>query len=208
VARPSEFIAPSCSCSRGEEKGLIRHARNGCVECKNQLIVGNADRLRSFVFRIKLASEDTEDIFQQTICRALTKFQQFRGDSSFLTWLCKIALNEIRQLMRNRQRRRLISLDEDLLNVTYLSESTASALEVLCRADTERTVRLAVEALPYPFRSVVELCDFEGLSLHDVAQRLHLTLPAVKSRHFRARHRLVQTIESHLPARRVSRRLK
>ena len=109
--------------------------------------------------------------------------------------------------MRKRRRIHLISLDEVLLNVTHLSESNASSLEVLCRADTERTVRLAVETLPHPFRSVVELRDFEGLSLQDVAKRLHLTLPAVKSRHFRARHRRVQTIERHLPARSVRRRL-
>ena len=187
------------------EDGLIQHARNGCVECKNRLIVSNADRLRSFVVRIMFAADDTEDIFQQTICRALANFQQFRGDSSFLTWLCTIALNEVRQLIRKRRRIRLISLDEDLINVTSRSESTASSLELLCRADTQRSVRLAVEALPRTFRSVVELRDFEGLSLQDVAKRLHLTLPAVKSRHFRARHRLRRAIECQLPARRVSR---
>ena len=74
---------------------------------KNHLIEKNADRLRSFVARIVFASADSEDIFQETICRALIKFHQFRSDSSFLTWLCSIGVNEARQIMRKERGARL-----------------------------------------------------------------------------------------------------
>jgi DNA-directed RNA polymerase specialized sigma24 family protein len=57
-------------------------------------------------------------------------------------------------------------------------------------------VRRAVKALPPAFRSVIELHDFEGLSLQDTAKFLHLTVPAVKSRHFRARKHLVSLVDS------------
>ena len=146
-----------------------------------------------------LASPDSEDIFQQTICRALIKFQQFRGDSSFLTWLCTIALNEMRQFMRKQRRVLFVSLDEERLNGTYGNESFVSPLDLLCRAERQKTVRLAVEALPRPFRSVVELRDFEGLRLQDIAKRLHLTLSATKTRHFRARKHLVSTVGKGFP---------
>lgn len=199
MARTLGVVARSTSCGEIVEDRLIQHARSGCLECKNQLIETHADRLRSFVVRMMLASPDSEDIFQQTICRALIKFQQFRGDSSFLTWLCTIALNEMRQFMRKQRRVLFVSLDEQRLNGTYGNESFVSPLDLLCRAETQKSVRLAVEALPRPFRSVVELRDFEGLRLQDIAKRLHLTLPATKTRYFRARKHLVSAVGKGFP---------
>lgn len=196
MARSLGIVARSTSCTEMVEDRLIQHARSGCLECKNQLIERHADRLRSFVVRMMLASPDSEDIFQQTICRALIKFQQFRGDSSFLAWLCTIALNEMRQLMRKQRRVLFVSLDEEWLSGTYGNGSFVSPLDLLCRAETQESVRLAVEALPHPFRSVVELRDFEGLRLQDIAKRLQLTLPATKTRHFRARKHLARAVQS------------
>ena len=194
VAKFAEFGTRSCSCCREAEECLIQHAKTGCLDCKNRLIEKNADRLRSFVVRLMYASPDSEDIFQQTIYQALRNFQQFRENSTFLTWLCTIALNEMRQLMRKRRRVPFVPLDEEPLNASYRNKSFVSSLDLLCLAETRRNVHLAVAALPCPFRKVVELHDFEGLSLQDIATLLHLSLPAVKSRHFRARKHLVRTI--------------
>jgi RNA polymerase sigma-70 factor (ECF subfamily) len=142
------------------------------------------------------ASPDSEDIFQQTMCRALSSFRQFRGDSTFLTWLSSIARNEMRQLIRKQRRAILFSLDEELLHTSPPNGEFRSPLDLCCRAEAHRNVRRAVKALPQPFRSVIELHDFEGLSLQDTAKSLDLSLPAAKSRHFRARKHLVRGVGS------------
>jgi RNA polymerase sigma-70 factor, ECF subfamily len=199
LAKSSGSISRSCSTGGVAEDHLIQHARSGCLECKNQLIERNADRLRSFVVRIMFASPDSEDIFQQTICRALIKFQQFRGDASFLTWLSSIALNEMRQFIRKRRRALLLSLQEEQFRTSFRNEPNESPLDFLCRAEVRTSVRRALEALPSEFRRVIELHDFEGLSLQDTAKLLDLSLPAAKSRHFRARKHLVRAMGSASP---------
>ena len=118
LAKPVGCLARSSSCPEVTEDRMVRHARSGCLDCRNQLIERNADRLRSFLVRVMFASPDREDVFQQTICRALGKFQQFRGDSSFLTWLSSIALNEVRQFMRKERRLASLSLDEERLETS------------------------------------------------------------------------------------------
>ena len=174
---------------------MLQHARSGCLECKNRLIERNADQVRSFLIRLMFASPDCEDVFQETICRAISKFQQFRGESSFLTWLYSIAINEMRQFMRKRRRVILFSLDQEAFCTPYLEPSTSS-LDLLCRAEAQKSLRCAVEALPPAFRNVIELHDFKGLSLQSTAKLLDLTLPAVKSRHSRARKHLARTMRS------------
>lgn len=178
-------------CGEFAEEGLVRHAQTGCLNCRNQLIERNADRLRSFVVRTVYPSPEIDDLYQQTICRALAKFHQFRGDSSFLTWLCSIALNEARQMMRKQRRVVLSSFDEELLDKAFPSEEFASSLELCCQREARTKMRRAVRQLHPSFRTVVQMRIFEGRSLKDTAKCLRLTLAATKSRYFRARNHLV-----------------
>lgn len=109
------------------ESIVVHHANSGCSYCKDRLIGQNACRLRSFVNRITFGSSDSEDIFQQTICRALENLKQFRWDSNFLPWLCSIAHNEMRQLVRKQKRRIVISLEPHTFDPYALDRPTESS---------------------------------------------------------------------------------
>jgi RNA polymerase sigma factor (sigma-70 family) len=123
------------------EDRITQHARSGCLHCKNHLIEQNASRLQAFVGRMMSGSPDRDDVFQQTITNALRRFEQYRGDSAFLTWLCKIALNEMRQVMRKQRYRRHISIDEDTHEL-QLASPAPSSLRCLS------TARNTKESLP------------------------------------------------------------
>jgi RNA polymerase sigma factor (sigma-70 family) len=131
-----------------------------------------------------------EDIVQQTVLRALTNADQFRFESTLKTWLASIAINEIRQAYRCGWHRRTVPVMTDSFDVDRCQpvEFPDHAYEA-----NERNVlvRRAVSGLPEMYRSVIELCDFELLSLNEAARRLALTLPAVKSRRHRARQKLL-----------------
>jgi len=184
-------------CSSAEkvaEEDLVEHARNGCLTCKNRLIEQNTVGLRSFVFRMMFSSPEREDIFQQTVVRAIQKFHQFRGDSSFLTWLCSIAVNEKRQLSRRQRILKMYPLEDELGAIPYWHEDR-SAREASYNAAKLQSVRRAVETLPPSFKSVVELYEFEGRTLSDIASLLNSTVSAVKSRHFRAKRLLITAMQ-------------
>lgn len=134
-----------------------------------------------------------DDIVQQTALKALLNAHQFRFESSLKTWLSSIAINEIRQEYRSPWGRRAVSLTPEILkaNETQRSDFPHSAYEANEHAIG---VRQAVLSLPQKYRTVVELCDLQCLPLKEAARTLGLTLPAVKSRHHRARQKLERLV--------------
>lgn len=173
---------------------MLAYCPTDCLIFRDQLIEKNVHRLRAFVMRMRLPPPDAEDVLQQTLFRALTKFEQFRGDSRFFTWLCSIALNEARQAMRNQRSHLVIPLDNELLDRVLPSPESDTSFDLCRRAQQQVNVRQAVERLKPEFRTVVELPVFQGLSLKDTARRLRLSVPAAKSRFFRARQQLLRVV--------------
>jgi RNA polymerase sigma-70 factor, ECF subfamily len=131
----------------------------------------------------------TDDIVQQTILKALGHADQFRYESTLNTWLTSIAKNEVSQLYRCKWRMRSAPLVTENLegNRSLHTDSVGPNYEA---REREAFVRQAVSQLPKPYRSVVELCDLQGLTLKEAAARLRLTMPAIKTRHQRARIKL------------------
>jgi RNA polymerase sigma-70 factor, ECF subfamily len=130
-----------------------------------------------------------DDIIQQTVLKALVHADQFRFDSTLRTWLTSIALNEMRQVYRCKWRTHSAPL---------ITESVESAGSPLAQSphwtyhmrEREVLIRQAVSRLPEMYRCVVELCDLQDLPLKEAADRLRITIGAVKSRLQRARTKL------------------
>jgi RNA polymerase sigma factor (sigma-70 family) len=131
----------------------------------------------------------TDDIVQQTMLKALLHADQFRFESTLKTWLTAIAKNELRQLYRCKWQMYSVPLiTENLESDRSLQvESAGLKCEV---SEREVLIRQAVSRLPKTYRSVVELCDLQGLHLKEAATRLQLTVTTVKTRLRRARSKL------------------
>jgi RNA polymerase sigma-70 factor (ECF subfamily) len=144
--------------------------------------------LNRVVWGLTRGDEMADDIVQQTILKALLHADQFRFQSTVKTWLSSIAINEVYQVYRSKWRRCAVSLrTEDGNADRYVAELPKNTYEVKEQA---ALVRDAVSRLPPPYRSVVELCDFEHLPLKEAARKLGLTVHAVKSRRHRALQKL------------------
>lgn len=131
----------------------------------------------------------TEDLVQQTILKALVHGDQFRCESTLKTWLTSIARNEFYQIHRCKWRRRAVPLVTEHVEEygTLQVDSLSPAYEA---KERQAVLRQAVSRLPPSYRSVVELCDFQCLSLQEAAAKLQLTLAAIKTRRQRARRKL------------------
>ena len=128
-----------------------------------------------------------EDIVQQTILKALAHSDQFRAESTLKTWLASIAINEVHQAYRCAWRKRSVPLTAENLVSGHDFEPSKASYEV---RECEVLVRQAVSRLPNSYRCVAELCELRCLSLKEAAEKLHLTVPAVKTRRHRARNKL------------------
>ncbi len=137
---------------------------------------------------LALTRDDTEaqDLVQETLLRAFTRFSQLQEPGAALGWLRQI----LRSVFLNRCKsvRSARSREEKLLFETPLIGSDI-ADEALQRLEAE-AIRRAVERLPRDARQLVWLAHIEELDYKEIAERTHLTPPIIKSRLFRARQQV------------------
>jgi RNA polymerase sigma-70 factor, ECF subfamily len=173
-----------------EEVELIRKILGGRRELFEDLIAPHLTPLLRTVRATIGSRADVEDIIQQTTLKAFTHLEQFRFEASFRTWLIRIGLNEARQWQRKWASSRFLALDLSTLTQLPFADEGHSPLVEYQRSEAIVRLRAALASLPERYRLIIHLRYFEDLSLSEVARRLGLTIPAVKTRHLRARRKM------------------
>jgi RNA polymerase sigma-70 factor (ECF subfamily) len=133
---------------------------------------------------------DIEDIVQQSTLKAFTHLEQFRFEASFRTWLIRIGLNEARAWRRKCASSRILALDPATLTQVPVADESLSPWVQYERREASARLRNALAHLPDKYRIVILLRDLYGFTLSEVAGRLGLTIPAVKTRQMRARQKM------------------
>lgn len=144
---------------------------------------------------------DAEDQVQIGLLKGYEHLDQYHGDAEFATWLARIVANQCLMLMRVRRRARFLYLDE------VPSQPKAVPLELsadgpdpegeLGSRELAQVLRREIGCLPRLLRSVMLLRDVQELPLTEVADRLGISVPAVKSRLVRARTELRSRMTRH-----------
>ena len=148
--------------------------------------------IRSYVH----SEDDVRDIMQDAYVKAYTKLYQFNNQSSFSTWLIRIAINEALQQIR-KNKRILVNYGktERLENVFNLPDTNQMNPEKqTITTETRILVEQAVDRLPEKYRVVFMLHQVEGLSNPEIAECLKLTDSNVKVRLHRAKSLLKDEI--------------
>ncbi len=125
---------------------------------------------------------------QETFLRAYDRLETFNPDYRFKTWLLAIANNLGVDTLRRR--RETVEFNPET-HASVVRGPEAEALE----ADRSRSVQSAVATLPETYGVPLILRYSEGMSYAEIAEILDITIPAVKSRLFRARHMLGEKLE-------------
>ena len=151
------------------------------------LVAPHLSTLRRWVTSKVQNTHDVDDIVQQTLLLSFRHLTQFRFESSFGTWLCRIALNVIRGRIRSPDYSRTVYVEPEKLANFDLQDKRHSPLAALERKEVKARVHMAIAKLPSIYQEVIHMRDLRGLSIRETAASLGLTKPAVKSRHHRAR---------------------
>ena len=136
----------------------------------------------------------SEDVVQDAMVRAFRAFGQFRGGSP-RAWLFAIVRNCSRTAMAVPAALGETALTEDIAEQPDPAPTPED--EAVRRSEIDR-VRLAIEAIPEPFREAVVLRDLEDLSYAEIAQVTGVPIGTVMSRLSRGRSTLAKEL---LPAR-------
>jgi RNA polymerase sigma factor (sigma-70 family) len=176
-----------------EEAALIRKIVGGQPDLFGDLIAPHLTPLLRTV-RITMGGDaEADDIVQQTVLKAFTRLAQFRFEAGFRTWLIQIGLNETRQWWRKHTSSPFVEFTP-AAELLFADQSDSPLIECQ-RSETSAQVTAALARLPEKYRNVIVLRDLEGLRVSEVAVRLGLTIPAVKTRHRRARQKVAELLE-------------
>ena len=173
------------------EAQLIRQTLQGKPDAFSSLVDRTKDRLYTALYYAMGDAHEAEDIVQEAYVTAFVKLESFRMESSFYTWLYRIAFNL--RASRQRQRRKAASIERDL-HPADLPDPTDGPAESL--AGDERAVALtqALEALSVEYREILVLRELEQLDYDRISSILEIPLGTVRSRLFRARQQLREAL--------------
>ena len=173
-----------------DDRSLVAACRAGQTEAFGVLVRRYQDRLYPTIVRLVGSPEDAQDVLQDAFVRAYEKLDQFHGESSFYTWIYRIAVNLALSGQRKRLNRapRLSSSDRKAAMVEPADDSPdTDPCLTLQRLEREATIEAAINALAPEHRAVVILKDFDGRRYEEISTILKIPVGTVRSRLHRAR---------------------
>lgn len=139
--------------ARPDEAALLTRARAGDAGAIDALVRRHLRDVYAVALRVLNDRELAEDAAQDALVSALKGLGRFRGESSFRTWLVRIALNAAHTVARRRIRRHEVSLEvvaesavegDDVSTVAIRSREAARAVEMLDRLPAKQRMAVAL----------------------------------------------------------------
>ena len=172
------------------DQALLTAARRGDLDAFETLVKRHETVVYNLVRTLVGNRADVEDIAQEAFVRAYRFLKQFRGDSTFRTWLFRVVVNTTRSYQGRRTRQQKVWGDSGEGTAASLSErlpDPTSLEDTYLRRDV---IARALATLPADMRESLVLRDVHGLDYHEIAVAMDVPLGTVESRIFRARQRL------------------
>lgn len=178
----------------GQEE-LVEKAKAGEIEAFEILVNQHEKYIYNVILKIIFFDkEEALDITQETLLKAYLNIKKFKGNSSFKTWLYKIAVNCAMDYLRKR--------NIEIHNFTYIDEfddkvkDFKTPEDVVDKKLTAEILMKEINKLPIDYRVVLILRDIEGLTYEEISKIMNLNLGTLKSRLWRARNLLKERIKS------------
>jgi RNA polymerase sigma-70 factor, ECF subfamily len=159
-----------------------------------QAVLDHRARVYRYLLSMARDPDTAEDLTQETFLRALRGLGALRDRAALVAWLDRVATNVFLDWVRVEGRRRLAYTGEhDDEGASLIAEIPDHGMRVDRRveqAQMSQCVRGFVDKLPDDYRAVILLHDAHGLSSHEIAELLGVSVATAKIRIHRGRARL------------------
>jgi RNA polymerase sigma-70 factor (ECF subfamily) len=176
------------------DDALVREAKSGDMAAFEELVARHRDKVYARAFVILRNEDDALDVSQEAWVKVWRRLGQFKGDSSFATWVTRIVINLCLDQLRRHKRLQAESveqLEDDLGGVErqmpVVVENPTARME---RDEMRQQIDQALAQMTVEHRTALVLHAFEELDYKQIAQRMGCSLGTVMSRLFYARRKL------------------
>lgn len=185
-----------------DEEDIILACQSGDARAFEFLVNRYQKQMFNIAFRMTGSYEEACEVVQEAFLSAYRSIKKYRGEARFSTWLYSITVNQTRshlKAMRNRDFHEGIWIDDPPGNegvspaIQYPSRQMGVAEQVE-QKEIKDKVQECINALDNEHREVVVLRDIQGFSYDEIAEMLKVPDGTVKSRLFRARLLLKDSI--------------
>lgn len=181
-----------------EDQLLVERSKKGDREAFEHLVRLYENKVYTIAYRLMGNYADASDLAQDAFIKIYQALPNFRGDSSFSTWIYHITVNVCRDELRKRQRRPTVSLDDNSSennNNTYeIRSNDPGPEEMLDRSETQAMIQSCLNTLSDDYREIIVMREIQELAYEEIAEILGCSLGTVKSRLSRARQALKEKI--------------
>lgn len=177
---------------------LVRRVQAGERNAFDLLVRKYQHKVFAIILRLVNNHAEAQDVAQDTFLRAYRALPNFRGDSAFYTWLYTIAQNTAKNHLVAQGRRPPgddIAIEDaaQFENALRLRDNATPERELM-RQEMEQAMAGAVARLPEELRRAITLREVDGLSYEEIAAKMACPIGTVRSRIFRARDAIDQSL--------------
>jgi len=183
---------------------IVRRVQAGDVAAFDRLIEKYRERVYGIVYHMTSNREDAADLTQDSFIKAFQSIHRFGGQSSFFTWLYRIAVNSTLSHLRKARLRSFFSL-ERIDSEEPVAKEIVAALTDKTGVDRDTYVRElqeklndAMQKLSIKHRTVVTLFEIDGLSHQEIAEVMKCSVGTVRSRLHYAKQLLQSELQPYM----------
>ncbi|WP_406029978.1 RNA polymerase sigma factor RpoE [Succinivibrio sp.] len=178
------------------DEAIVKRVQEGDVEAYNLLVIKYQHKIFQVIGKFVNNQADIADVAQEAFIKAYRAINSFRADSSFYTWLYRIAVNTAKTHLESNNKTRN-HLDVDSPEFQSIDEqgvlaSSDTPDRIIESQELQQVIIDAMADLPTELSEAITLREVEGMSYEDMAVALKVPIGTVRSRIFRARQFIEQ----------------
>jgi RNA polymerase sigma-70 factor (ECF subfamily) len=186
-----------------DDWALVRRAQRDDTSAYDELVRRYQERIYATVYHMTSNHEDANDLAQDAFIKGYRALKSFKGDSSFYTWVYRIAVNKTINFLKQRKNRVQMSLNDVDFNAEHDPDLVALVSHNTPRrdlglAELQEKLNAAMQKLSEHHRMAVVLHDIQGLSHEEIGAIMDCNVGTVRSRLFYARQQLQAWLADYL----------
>ena len=175
---------------------LVRRAKKGDYRAFDLLVLKYQSRVIATAYKYVKEKQLAEDIAQEAFIKSYKSLDSFREESSFYTWVYRIAVNTAKNYIVSSKRREEIIMTDLSEDNNYYPEKLDidSPQDILNASELRDLIFATLSSLGEETRTALSLREFDGLSYEQIAEISNCPVGTVRSRIFRGREMIEEKV--------------